>query len=412
MERESGRSQCGGGGAGMLTGKCVVLGITGGIAAYKAAEVTSRLKKQGLTVRVVMTENACRFIAPLTLETLSGGPVYVSTFEHTWEIEHISLAKQADLFLVAPATANFLGKLAAGIADDLLTTSAMATRAPLLLAPAMNSGMWRSAANQHNVEVLTGRGVRWVGPASGHLACGEEDIGRMSEPGEIVSAVQKMLAPVRDLSGRRVLVTAGPTREPIDPVRFLSNRSTGRMGYALAEAARDRGAEVTLVSGPVTLAPPQGVEFVSISTTLELFGEVTARAAQADVVIQAAAPADYRPEKPLDKKLKKQEGGLALQLTANPDIAAQLGREKRPGQVLVAFAAETNDLIDNARGKLARKRADLVVANDVTEPGAGFGTPTNRVALVDGEGVEQLELMSKLEVAHRILDRVAALLAR
>ena len=394
----------------MLEGKCVVLGVTGGIAAYKACEIVSRLKKLRAAVRVVMTEHACRFVAPLTFETLSGNPVYVDAFGHAFEIEHISLAKSADLFLIAPATANIIGKIACGIADDLLSTTAMAVTAPMLIAPAMNSAMYRCAATQKNLEVLRARGVAFVGPESGLLACGDTDIGRMSEPEAIVERVCGMLCPKRDLAGRHVLVTAGPTREMLDPVRFLTNRSTGKMGFAVAEAAAERGARVTLVSGPVSLDTPKGVDRVDITSTLELYDAVTARAKEADIVIQAAAPADFRPAEAAAHKIKKDGSGMTLQLAANPDIAAQLGRDKRPGQILVAFAAETDDLLENAEKKLAKKNADMVVANDVTMPGAGFGVSTNCVTLVTRSDRRSLPLMSKRDVADAILDRVLELM--
>lgn len=391
----------------MLKGKCVVLGVTGGIAAYKACEIASRLKKLHANVRVVMTEHACRFVTPLSFQTLTGNPVYVSSFDHeNWEIEHISLAKSADIMLVAPATANFLAKYACGIADDLLSTTAMATTAPMLIAPAMNCAMWRSAATQENLRVLAARGTLFVGPESGMLACGDEDIGRMSEPEKIVSEVCRVLLKHRDLTGKHVLVTAGPTREMLDPVRFLSNRSTGRMGYAIAEAAQERGATVTLVSGPVQLAAPANVETIHIGSTLDLFEEVTERGRTADVVIQAAAPADFRPEEASDIKIKKTGADMTLRLTATPDIAAALGAAKRPGQILVAFAAETNDVLENAQKKLIRKNADLIVANDVTMPGAGFGGDTNCVTLITRDSMQSLPMMSKREVADAILDKV------
>lgn len=396
----------------MLNGKCVVLGVTGGIAAYKACEIVSRLKKLHANVRVVLTEHACRFVQPLTFETLSGNQVAVSAFEHSYEIEHISLAKAADLLLIAPATANIIGKMAHGIADDLLSTTAMAVTCPVLLAPAMNCAMYKSAACQENLSLLKARGVLTVGPESGHLACGDEDIGRMSEPETIVQAVCEALCPRCDLEGRRVLVTAGPTREMVDPVRFLSNRSSGKMGYALAEAAARRGACVTLVSGPVTLKKPDQVETVNITSTLELYDEVTRRAATSDLVIQAAAPADFRPAEMAQHKIKKTGEGMTLRLTPNPDIAAQLGRDKREGQVLVAFAAETDDLIENARKKLSKKNADMVVANDVTQPGAGFAGDTNRVVLVTQQDARALPLMSKRDVADAILDRALELMKR
>ena len=394
----------------MLEGKCVVLGVTGGIAAYKACEIVSRLKKLHANVRVVLTEHACRFVQPLTFETLSGNQVAVSAFEHSFEIEHISLAKAADLLLIAPATANIIGKMAHGIADDLLSTTAMAVVCPILIAPAMNCAMYRSAALQENLETLKGRGVLTVGPESGHLACGDEDIGRMSEPETIVARVCELLRGQEDLAGKHVLVTAGPTREMVDPVRFLSNRSSGKMGYAIAEAAARRGACVTLVSGPVALERPRGVETVPVTSTLDLYREVTERAKSADLVIQAAAPADFRPLEAARHKIKKTGEGMTLQLTPNPDVAAQLGRDKHEGQVLVAFAAETDDLIANARKKLDKKNADMVVANDVTQPGAGFAGDTNRVTLVTRSDARELPLMSKRDVADAILDRALELM--
>ena len=390
----------------MLSGKCVVLGVTGGIAAYKACEIVSRLKKLHANVRVVMTEHACRFVAPLSFETLSGNQVYISQFDHNWEIEHISLAKSADLMLVAPATANFLGKMANGIADDLMSTTAMAMTAPVLIAPAMNTAMWKNPATQANLKMLSERGVRFVGPESGFLACGDTDVGRMSEPVRIVDEVVRLLTREKDLTGKHVLVTAGPTREMLDPVRFLSNRSTGKMGYAIAEAARDRGAQVTLVSGPVNLAPLTGVEMVNIQSTLDLYEQVTARARIADIVIQAAAPADFRPESVSSTKIKKTGDDMTVHLIPNPDIAAQLGRDKHEGQVLVAFAAETNDVLENAQKKLLKKNADLIVANDVTMPGAGFASNTNCVTLITRDRMETLPLMSKQDVADAILDQV------
>ena len=318
--------------------------------------------------------------------------------------------------VVAPATANALAKMAAGIADDLLTTTLLAVTAPVVAAPAMNAAMWRHPATQANAALLRSRGVRFVGPASGHLACGDDDVGRMSEPEAIVEALEALFAEggrvgaACDLSGRRILVTAGPTVERIDPVRFITNRSTGKMGYAIAAAAARRGAEVVLVSGPVSLPCPDGVERVSVESSRELCDAVLGRAGECDAVIQAAAPADFTPAAFSETKIKKTGEGMALELRPTTDIAAALGARKRPGQVLVAFAAETNDLIDNARGKLARKNADLVVANDVTRPGAGFGADTNIVSLVTRDSARELPVMPKSEVADAILDAVAALL--
>ncbi len=393
----------------MLKDRHIVLGVTGGIAAYKACDLTSRLVKAGARVRVVLTEHACHFVPPLTFETLSGSPAYTDTFAPRAEMEHISLAKWADAFVVAPATANCLAKLANGIGDDLLSTTALAMTAPVLIAPAMNANMWRHPATQANFNTLLARGVRAVGPASGRLACGDDDVGRMAEPAEIVEALDALLNPRHDFAGVRVMVTAGPTVERIDPVRYITNRSTGKMGYAIAEAARDRGAEVVLVSGPVALAVPAGVERVSVESSAQLCDAVLERGAWADVVIQAAAPADFRPVSVADHKIKKDGAGMTLALENTTDIAAELGRRKRDGQLLVAFAAETDDVLENARGKLVRKNADLIVANDVTRTDAGFGANTNAVTLITREDMRALPLMSKRDVADGILDRIAEL---
>lgn len=393
----------------MLTGKKIVVGVTGGIAAYKACELVSRLKKRGAQVRVVLTEHACQFVQPLTFETLSGNPAYTDSFDRKYEIGHVALAKWADLLLIAPATANCMAKMACGIADDLLSTTCLAVRCPVLVAPAMNSAMWRNPATQANLELLRSRGLRFVGPEAGRLACGDDDVGRMSEPEQIVKAVEAILNPLRDLEGLNVLVTAGPTVERIDPVRYITNRSTGKMGYALAEAARDRGANVTLVSGPTSLTAPQGVEFVRIESSAQLCAAVLERGESADVVVQAAAPADFRPKNVAERKIKKTGESMTLELEATTDIAAELGRRKQPGQILVAFAAETNDVMDNARGKLTRKNADLIVANDVSRSDAGFGVDTNVITLITAEDVRALEKMSKRAAADAILSRVREL---
>ncbi len=393
----------------MLKDKQIVLGVTGGIAAYKACDLVSRLVKAGARVRVVLTENACKFVPPLTFEALSGNAAATDTFAPRRELEHIALAKWADAFVIAPATANCLAKLAGGIADDLLSTTALAMTAPMLIAPAMNSNMWRHPATQANVRTLLGRGARTVGPGVGRLACGDDDVGRMAEPAEIVEALDALLNPKRDLEGVRVLVTAGPTVERIDPVRYITNRSSGKMGYAIAEAARDRGAEVTLVSGPVNLAAPAGVETVPVESSADLCAAVLQRGEWADVVIQAAAPADFTPETVAEGKIKKTGEGMTLRLVNTTDIAAELGLRKRPGQILVAFAAETDDMIENARGKLAKKNADLVVANDVSRSDAGFGVDTNAVTLITAAGETALPLMRKREAADGILDAVARL---
>ena len=391
---------------------CVVLGVTGGIAVYKACELLRLLQKRGIDVFVVMTQNACRFVAPLTFETLSGHPVAVDTFDRpqTWEVEHIALAKRANLFLIAPATANIIGKMACGIADDMLSTTVMATRAPVLVAPAMNTGMWENAAVQQNVETLRARGVEIVAPVSGHLACGDSGAGKLEDVEVIAERACEMLFAKKDMEGLRVMVTAGPSREALDPVRYISNRSSGKMGYAIAQAAQKRGAEVTLLSGPVAIEAPLGVKLVPFTTTQELLDRASELAREQDLLIQAAAPADYRAKEVAPQKIKKQGGEpMTFTLVENPDVAATLGKAKRSGQVFVGFAAETNDVLAHAKDKLARKNLDMIVANDVTRPGAGFDVDTNIVTLITKDGQEALPMMSKAEVAQRILDRALAL---
>lgn len=394
----------------MLNGRKIVLGVSGGIAAFKSCELVSQLKKRGAQVRVVLTRHACEFVPPLSFETLSGNPAYTDGQDRRYEIGHVALAKWADAMVVAPATANILAKAACGIADDLLSTTLVANAAPVLFAPAMNAAMWRSPATQANLETLRGRGAHFVGPESGFLACGDADVGRMSEPEQIVAALDALLAPRRsDLVGRTVLVTAGPTVERIDPVRFITNRSTGKMGYAIAEAAAARGAKVILASGPVSLAAPKNVLFVPVESSAQLCEAVLHHAEGTDAVIQAAAPADFTPDVFSEHKIKKTGDALTLTLKPTTDIAAALGQRKRPGQVLVAFAAETQNLVENARSKMVRKNADLVVANDVTRPGAGFGADTNIVTLVTKDACRELPQLSKREVADAILDEVSAL---
>lgn len=390
---------------------CVVLGVTGGIAVYKACELLRLLQKRGIDVFVVMTQNACRFVAPLTFETLSGHPVAVDTFDRpqTWEVEHIALAKRADLFLIAPATANIMGKMACGIADDMLSTTVMATRAPVLVAPAMNTGMWENAAVQQNVKTLRARGIEIVAPVSGHLACGDSGAGKLEDVEVIAERACELLFAKKDMEGLRVMVTAGPSREALDPVRYISNRSSGKMGYAIAQAAQKRGAEVTLLSGPVAIEAPQGVKLVPFTTTQELLDRASELAQEQDLLIQAAAPADYRAKEVAPQKIKKQGGEpMTFTLVENPDVAATLGKAKRSGQVFVGFAAETNDVLAHAKDKLARKNLDMIVANDVTRPGAGFDVDTNIVTLITKDGQEALPMMSKAEVAQRILDRALA----
>ena len=397
---------------GALDGKTVVLGVTGGIAAYKSCEVVSRLRKAGAQVHVIMTRNACQFVAPLTFETLSANPCVTDTFDRPerWEVEHVALAKKADLFLIAPATANIMAKMAHGIADDMLSTTVLATRAPVLLAPAMNTGMWENAATQENLAVLVRRGVRTVGPEGGLLACGDVGAGRMSEPAQIVEKCVELLTAAQDMRGLRVLVTAGPTREAVDPVRFLTNRSSGKMGYAVAEAAAARGAQVTLVSGPVQLNAPTGVRLVPVQSTEDLLNQMLALCPDQDVIIQAAAPADYRPEQTASQKLKKQgDGSLTLRLVATPDVARAVGQRKQPGQTLVGFAAETEKLTEHAQEKLDAKNLDMIVANDVTRPGAGFDVDTNIAEFITRQGREEKPLMTKRALADEILSCILRL---
>ncbi|MCR4875741.1 MAG: bifunctional phosphopantothenoylcysteine decarboxylase/phosphopantothenate--cysteine ligase CoaBC [Clostridiales bacterium] len=395
-----------------LTGREIVLGVTGGIAAYKSADLVSRLRHLGAHVSVIMTQNATEFVTPLTFRTLSSNEVAVDTFRapEYWNVEHVALAKRAEVFVIAPATANILAKMAHGIADDMLSTTVLATGAPVLVAPAMNTGMWNAAATRENVRVLRERGVHFVGPDSGLLACGDSGAGRMSEPAEIAEAIDRILNPKRDLAGLKVMVTAGATRERLDPVRFLTNDSSGKMGFALAEAARDRGAEVTLVKGSTSVPPPEGVRILDVESTEDLLETVTAEAKDQDVIIQAAAPADYRPAEVSPVKIKKKRGEeFLLRMVETPDVAKAVAAGKRPGQTLVGFAAETDHLRENARAKLERKGLDLIVANDVTLPGAGFGTDTNIAALITAEKVEERPLQSKRALAEDILDRVIAL---
>jgi len=385
----------------------VVVGVTGGIAAYKAVELVSRLHKLGANVDVVMTKSAMEFVTPLTFETVSHNPVTTDTFvrERSWEVGHVALAHKADLFVVAPATANLIAKMACGIADDMLTTTLLATKATILLAPAMNTGMWTAEATQTNLNTLKRRGVHTIGPDSGLLACGDVGEGRMSEPEEIVREAERLLAAKRDMEGLRVLVTAGPTRERIDPVRYISNDSSGKMGYAIAQAAQNRGATVTLVSGPSALAAPAGVTLVPVQTTMELYNAMLSLCEVQDIVIQAAAPADYRCANPSDTKLKKQAGmPVTLTLTENPDVAQAVSERRRPGQILVGFAAETNDTVQNARLKLQKKGLDMIVANDVTQPGAGFSVDTNIATLITAAKETSYPMLYKHELAEHILD--------
>jgi phosphopantothenoylcysteine decarboxylase/phosphopantothenate--cysteine ligase len=394
----------------MLHGKQIVLGVTGGIAAYKAAEIVRLLVKAQANVRVIMTKNAQEFITPLTLQTLSGNPVSTETFDLTQESEigHIRLADTTDLILVAPATANVIAKLANGLADDLLTTVLLATTAPVLIAPAMNVHMYAHPLVQENMRKLAGIGYHIVEPSSGELACGYEGKGRLADPSDIVEEVQAALTK-KDLTNERIIVTAGPNCEPIDPVRFISNRSTGKMGYAMARVAQQRGAHVTLVSGPTSLPLPRGIDFHSVRTACEMQQAVLNAYPQATMVVSAAAIADYRPAEVAPQKIKKGVGEFVISLDRNPDIIAGLGRQKG-ARLLVGFATETEDVLQNAERKLKSKNLDMIVANDVTQEGAGFAHDTNIVTLIDRTGrVEPLSMMSKDAVAHAVYDRLLQL---
>ncbi|MDQ0285789.1 phosphopantothenoylcysteine decarboxylase/phosphopantothenate--cysteine ligase [Desulfofundulus luciae] len=396
----------------MLEGKSVILGVTGGIAAYKAAELASALVKAGALVDVVMTQAAQEFVRPLTFAALTGRPVHTALFGPPagGAIPHIELATRADLVVIAPATANILAKLAHGLADDLLSSLVLAATCPVLLCPAMNASMYAHPAVQANLKRLVGMGYHVLEPEVGRLACGVEGRGRMPAPEVILGHIKGLFSLPDDLGGLKVLVTAGGTREPLDPVRYISNRSSGKMGYALAAAAIQRGAVVTLVSAPTSLDPPAGVELVSVETARQMYEAVMERFSTQDVVIKAAAVADYRPKIVAGQKIKKTGETLILELEINPDILYELGQRKEPHQTLVGFAAETEDLEANALQKLRKKNLDLLVANDVTQPGAGFGTDTNIVKLFYRDGrVQSLPVMDKKTLAHRILDAVVEL---
>lgn len=396
----------------MLRGKKILVGVSGGIAAYKSAEVVSRLRKQGATVYVAMTKGATEFIAPLTLRSLSANPVYVDMFEEpkVWNVEHIALAEAVDAVLVAPATANLLAKMSVGIADDFLSTVLLATRAPIFVAPAMNHAMYHHPTTQENLARLRERSVRVIGPATGFQACGTDGDGRMSEPLELVEALQNYLARSLTLKGKRALVTAGGTQEPLDPVRYLGNRSSGRMGFAIAEALKEAGAETILVAAPTDLQTPSGVRRISVMTAQEMYEAVMEEFPRVDIVIKAAAVADYRPKENFEQKIKKQGTSLFVELIPNPDILSELGRKKE-NQVLVGFAAETENLLIYAQDKMKRKNVDMLVANDVTKPGAGFGSSTNIVSFLfpDGRRID-LPLMNKFEIAQQLVQEVAGLI--
>jgi phosphopantothenoylcysteine decarboxylase / phosphopantothenate---cysteine ligase len=391
----------------MLQEKRIVLGVTGGIAAYKAAELVRELVRRGAIVRVVMTDHACQFVRPLTFETLSGNPVATDLFRLTGghEIDHIALAEFAELVVIAPATANIIGKLAAGIADDLLTTVLLAATAPVLICPAMNAKMYVNTVVKENMARLIARGYSILEPGYGELACRTEGQGRLPEAPEIAEEIESLFSP-KNLQGEHILITAGPTQEPFDPVRYITNHSSGKMGYALAVMARRRGAAVTLISGPTELPAPRGVHFIPVQTALEMRDSVLDHLKEATVVIKAAAVADYRPTVCQKTKIKKTAGKMTVRLERNPDIIAAIG-EKKGSRIVVGFAMESDHVLENAKAKLIRKRMDFIVANDLTMPGAGFRTDTNIIRILDGKGGDEtFPLMDKLDAAGAILDRV------
>ncbi len=389
----------------MLKGKTVLLGVTGGIAAYKAAALASALVKQHCAVEVVMTEHATKFVTPLTFEQLTGRRTMVDTFDRNFshQVEHISLAQRTDLVLVAPATANVCAKLAHGLADDMLTTTILACKCPKLIAPAMNTNMYENPVTQDNLDILRRYGWEVIEPASGRLACGAVGAGKMPEPEDLLQHVLRHLAMPQDMAGMKVLVTAGPTQEALDPVRYLTNHSTGKMGYAIARMAMLRGAQVTLVSGPTSIAPPPFVEAVPVVSAQDMFEAVSQRAEASDIIVKAAAVADYTPVGYSDDKVKKKDGDLSIPLKRTTDILQYLGQHRRPGQVICGFSMETRDMLENSRAKLEKKNVDMICANNLKVAGAGFGVDTNVITLITKQGVEELPLLSKEEAASRIL---------
>lgn len=393
----------------MLRGKCILLGVTGSIAAYKAASLASRLMKLHAEVHVLMTRNAAEFINPITFETLTGNKCLIDTFDRNFQfsVEHVSIAKKADLLLIAPASANVIGKLACGIADDMLTTTAMACTCPKIISPAMNTRMFENPVVQDNLKKLAHYGWEIVQPAVGMLACKDVGAGKMPEPETLVEYVLRAAAYEKDLKGKKLLVTAGPTQEPLDPVRYLTNHSTGKMGYAIAKMAMLRGADVTLVTGKTALEPPMFVRVVSVTTAREMFEAVTSRAPEQDIIIKAAAVADYRPKYVSGEKIKKSGETSVLELEKTDDILKYLGEHRRDGQFLCGFSMETEHMVENSRQKLKKKHLDMIAANNLKMVGAGFGTDTNIITLITEEEEKELELMSKEAAALAILDAIA-----
>lgn len=392
----------------MLKNKYVLLGVTGSIAAYKAASLASALKKLHCDVQVIMTRNAMNFINPITFETLTGNKCLTDTFDRdfSFEVEHISVAKRADLAIIAPASANVIGKLSHGIADDMLTTTLMACTCPRLISPAMNTAMYQNPILQDNLKTLKAYGFQVIEPACGRLACGDTGAGKMPEPEELLSYILKEIACEKDLAGKKLLVTAGPTQEAIDPVRCITNHSSGKMGYAIARAAMLRGADVTLVSGPVSISAPPFVNVVPVTSAEDMFQAVVSRSDMQDIIIKAAAVADYTPVQTSTEKVKKKGGDLSVPLRRTKDILSYLGEHKKEGQFLCGFSMETEHMLENSREKLRRKHADMIVANNLKTAGAGFGTDTNVVTLITQDNVRELPILSKDEVSHAILDQI------
>ena len=395
----------------MLQGKTVLLGVTGGIAAYKAAALASALVKQHAAVEVVMTKNATQFVTPLTFEQLTGRRTMVDTFDRNFshQVEHISLAERTDLVIIAPATANVCAKLAHGLADDMLTTTTLACRCPKLIAPAMNTNMYENPVTQDNLDILRRYGWEVIEPASGRLACGAVGKGKMPEPEDLLQHILHHLAFPHDMAGRKVLVTAGPTQESLDPVRYLTNHSSGKMGYAIARMAMLRGADVTLISGPTNLVPPPFVKMVNIVSAQDMFEAVTTRSADADFIFKAAAVADYTPADYSDNKMKKKDGELSIPLARTKDILKYLGEHRRDDQIICGFSMETENMIENSRVKLTKKNVDMICANNLKQSGAGFGVDTNVITLITSDQTVELPLMSKEAAANAILDHALAL---
>ncbi|CEP38875.1 bifunctional phosphopantothenoylcysteine decarboxylase/phosphopantothenate--cysteine ligase CoaBC [Paraclostridium sordellii] len=397
----------------MLKDKTIVLGVSGGIAVYKACDLVSKLKKAGINVHVIMTKSATEFVAPLTFQTLSQNYVVEDMFESpkTWDVEHISLAKKADLFVLAPATANVIGKVANGISDDMLTTTVMATKAKVLVAPAMNTNMYENPIVQRNIQILKDLNYEFVEPESGRLACGDVGSGKLASVDTIFEKIISLLNVEQDLKGTSIIVTAGPTVESIDPVRYITNRSTGKMGYSIAKKAIERGADVTLISGPTNILPPQNLKkFIKTESAEDMYNAVLENIKDNQVVIKSAAVADYKPKGYSDKKIKKSDDDLSIKLDRTKDIALEIGKIKED-KILVGFAAETNDLLENAKGKIKKKNLDFIVANDLTQEGAGFGVDTNIVKVIDKDGIiSEYPKMKKEEVADVILDKIKTLL--